>query len=139
MYIAGIGKAAEIAAEEGKALREAMAGTRDRLQAKIMENLPAGVSVRINSSSSGLPNTLSISIKGLYGSALLAELSDKVAASAGAACHSGGSISAVLRAIGLDRAHARGTLRLSTGRDTTLEEVDLAADLLCQAIPRHLH
>jgi cysteine desulfurase len=39
-------------------------------------------------------------------------------------------MSAVLTALGLDPAFGFGTLRFSTGRHTTAEEVDAAADLL---------
>lgn len=94
-----------------------------------------------------LPNTLSISVSGLNASHLLAALSESLAASAGAACHSTHgpalgaapsaasaapppSISAVLKAMGVPVEFAVGTLRLSTGRHTTADEVDRGAELL---------
>lgn len=48
-----------------------------------------------------LPNTLSISIKGLKASQLLAELNEELAASAGAPCHSDekATVSSVLQAM----------------------------------------
>ena len=48
-----------------------------------------------------LPNTLSISIKGLRASELLSLLGDELAASAGAACHSSqqATVSSVLQAM----------------------------------------
>lgn len=48
-----------------------------------------------------LPNTLSISIPGVYASKLLQELQQQLAASAAAACHSGAEacVSAVLAAM----------------------------------------
>ena len=48
-----------------------------------------------------LPNTLSISIRGLQATQLLEDLSSSLAASAGAACHSGqqASMSHVLQAM----------------------------------------
>jgi cysteine desulfurase len=71
-----------------------------------------------------LPNTLSLSIRAVNASELLTAIEPYVAASAGAACHSGEVlISHVLRAMGVPADWARGTLRLSTGRHTTLEEV----------------
>ena len=74
------------------------------------------------------PNTLSLFIDGLRASAVLAELSEEVAASAGAACHTGAaSISSVLAAIGLEERFAFGTLRLSVGRSTTEADVAEAA------------
>lgn len=60
--------------------------------------------VRVNGpaeDSQRLPNTLSISIKGLKASQLLTDLSEKLAASAGAACHSRqqATVSSVLQAM----------------------------------------
>jgi hypothetical protein len=60
--------------------------------------------VRINGPSdpdNRLPNTLSIGLRGVQASTLLANLADQLAASAGAACHtsSHASVSAVLRAM----------------------------------------
>ena len=60
--------------------------------------------VRINGPSdpeNRLPNTLSIGLRGVQASTLLANISDQLAASAGAACHttSHASVSAVLRAM----------------------------------------
>lgn len=52
-----------------------------------------------------LPNTLSLSVRGVSASALLAQLSSRLAASAGAACHSHGgpAISGVLAAMKVRR------------------------------------
>ena len=81
-----------------------------------------------------LPNTLSVAIKGVNAGALLVELKDRVAASAGAACHSsedgGGAISGVLLAMRLEESLARGTLRLSVGRHTTEEEISRAVEAI---------
>jgi cysteine desulfurase len=82
-----------------------------------------------------LPNTLSVSFKGVDAGALLEAIRSSVAASAGAACHSGGvEISPVLRAMGVPVEWARGTLRLSTGRMTTDEEVRHAASVIAEAV-----
>jgi cysteine desulfurase len=78
-----------------------------------------------------LPNTLSIGLRGVQAAELLAALSDRLAASAGAACHTGAAgISPVLRAMGVPIEYAVGTLRLSTGRHTTMAEVEAAAQLI---------
>jgi cysteine desulfurase len=78
-----------------------------------------------------LPNTLSIGLRGVQSSVLLARLSDELAASAGAACHTTqASVSSVLRAMDVPLEYAVGTLRLSTGRHTTEEEVRKAAGLI---------
>ena len=76
-------------------------------------------------------------IRGLEASVLLAKLSTRLAASAGAACHSGeAEVSSVLCAMAVPREFAIGTLRLSTGRHTTLEEVDRAAEIIVAEVQR---
>jgi cysteine sulfinate desulfinase/cysteine desulfurase-like protein len=60
--------------------------------------------VRINGPCQGslrLPNTLSVSIRGVFASVLLQDISTQLAASAGAACHSdnGPTISSVMQAM----------------------------------------
>ncbi|MBW1954574.1 MAG: hypothetical protein JRI76_01570 [Deltaproteobacteria bacterium] len=58
-----------------------------------------------------------------------------VAASTGAACHSKGvTVSHVLEAMGIPEAFARGTLRFSTRKTTTVEEIDHAAEAVVSAI-----
>jgi cysteine desulfurase len=79
-----------------------------------------------------LPNTVSVGIKGTSASVLLENLahSNGVAASAGAACHSGetgASISGVLLAMEVPESYAVGTLRLSVGRHTTVEDIENGA------------
>ena len=130
LMIAGLGKAAEIAHEERAAIQDNMRARTAQLEALLRAGLP-GAEVRTNGprdAARRLPNTLSLSIDGLRASAVLAELSEEVAASAGAACHTGAaSISSVLAAIGLEERFAFGTLRLSVGRSTTEADVAEAA------------
>jgi len=136
LLIAGLGKAAEIAEVERESTPRHMRLMRDHLLSRLVEGLPEG-SVRINGPSSPdlrLPNTLSVSVKGLAASQLLLELSRDVAASAGAACHSSGgpTISSVLAAMKVDPEFAVGTLRLSVGRHTVVGDVDRAADKIIE-------
>jgi len=57
-----------------------------------------------------------------------------LAASTGSACHSGTHLtSPVLTAMGADRERALGAVRLSLGRWTTTEDVDLAVDEIARA------
>lgn len=141
LQLAGLGAAAAVVTRELSDTSAHMAALRDSLQRQLLEGLPPGVA-RINgpsSDASRLPNTLSIGIAGIQASALLAELSEQLAASAGAACHSGGGhgISAVLRAMGVPTEHALGTLRLSTGRHSTQADVDAAVALILDYVRRH--
>jgi cysteine desulfurase len=75
-----------------------------------------------------LPNTLSVALPGVEATELLARLENEVAASAGAACHSGGdAMSHVLVAMGVPRELARCTVRFSVGRFSTADDVEQAA------------
>ncbi|KAG2450475.1 hypothetical protein HYH02_004976 [Chlamydomonas schloesseri] len=137
MQVVGLGAAAHIAVREGAALRDHMGGMARRLLAAVRAQVaPAEQDkLRLNGPADParrLPNTLSLSIRGLNSGAALAALSGRLAASAGAACHSSGaaSVSAVLRAMQVPTDFAAGTLRLSTGRHTTPAEVDAAAGLI---------
>ena len=67
-----------------------------------------------------LSNTLYISFPGIEANLILDKLSDKIACSAGAACHSEGvTMSYVLQAMKVSPQVAMGTLRISTGVLTT--------------------
>lgn len=134
LLLAGLGAAAELAFSERTEQQEHMRAMRDRLAAGLLAVLPREL-VRINGPADPklqLPNTLSISVKGLAAASLLQMLSQQLAASAGAACHSskGPAVSPVLQAMQLGPQWAVGTLRLSTGRHTTAEEVDRAVQLI---------
>jgi len=81
-----------------------------------------------------LPNTLHVSFPGVSGRDLLAACGDTLSASVGSACHShGDAVSGVLAAMGCDAARARGAVRLSVGRDTTAEMIEIAAVALIGA------
>lgn len=82
-----------------------------------------------------LPNTLSVSFRSVLAHALMPLLADKVACSAGSACHSEQTtVSPVLRAMHVPEDFALGTLRLSWGRHTTEAEIDIAAKHIAQAV-----
>lgn len=141
LLLAGLGRAAELVSRELPATATHMADLRDSLQCQLLAGLPPGVA-RINGPADDalrLPNTLSIGIAGIQAAALLAALSDQLAASAGAACHSGDGhgISAVLQAMRVPEAHAVGTLRLSVGRHSTQADVDRAAALVLEYVRQH--
>lgn len=133
--IVGLGKAAERAAQmldlEGARYRE----LRDRLWARLSASLDE---IRWNGDpDGGLPNTLSVSFRGVDATVLLSDVADRVSASAGAACHSDTIlVSKVLQALRVPFEDARGTVRLSVGRMTTSEEIDEAATILVEAVTR---
>jgi cysteine desulfurase len=132
MQIVGLGKACEIAKRDLAENRRRMYEARERLYNGLRAMLPT---IRLNGhSDKRLPNTLSIGFPGVDADRMLDRIGDSVAASAGAACHSGSvSISAVLQAMNVPREWARGTLRFSTGRYTTENEITKAVDVLVRA------
>ena len=83
-----------------------------------------------------LPGLVHVSIKGVEARRLVIALeSCHVSVGTGSACAASKmKVSETLRAIGLDREWATGSLRISMGRDTTNEDVDTAAALIIQCV-----
>ena len=131
--LVGLGAACELIDHNLPAYARRMAETRDRLETGLLEY--GGPAVRINGHRERrLPNTASVSFKGRAADAILAGLK-RVAASAGAACHSDRvEVSHVLAAMGVPEEYAMGTIRFSTGRYTTTEEIDAALTELRAAL-----
>ena len=122
--MAGLGMACELIEQKLPAYAGHMRQMRDRLERGL---LGLNCDVRINGHpEKRLPNTTSVSFRGLEADRLLANLRT-VAASAGAACHSDQvEVSHVLAAMNVPLEYAMGTLRFSVGRYTTVEEIDRA-------------
>jgi cysteine desulfurase len=135
LEIVGLGKACQIAQRDLAKNRRHMAEMRDRLQEGLAEKLDK---VKVNGHpETRLPNTLSLSFKGVEANVLLSEIEEHVAASAGAACHAGEvRISRVLEAMRIPVDWAKGTLRFSTGRMTTEAEIDHAINVISDAVVR---
>ncbi|MDH3227491.1 MAG: cysteine desulfurase [Thermoleophilia bacterium] len=128
--IVGLGAACELAERELPRRSEHMSEMRDRLEQALRREIPDlvvhGASVE------RLPNTLSVALPGADATQLVAAV-DGVAAGSGAACHSGKPhVSPVLRAMNVAEELALCTLRLTTGRSTTPEEIDAAASRISQ-------
>ncbi|MFC1882339.1 cysteine desulfurase family protein [Thermodesulfobacteriota bacterium] len=133
LEIVGLGKACEIAGRDLEANMTHMQYMRDRLY----EGLKGSCgNIRVNGHpQKQLPNTLSISFEGLEANRILDAIESKVAASAGAACHSDRvEVSQVLKAMGVPLNWAKGTLRLTTGRRTTEADIDTAVQVICEAV-----
>ena len=82
-----------------------------------------------------LTNTLYISFPGIEGNLILDKLSDKIACSAGAACHSEGvHMSHVLQAMKVSPQIAMGTLRISTGILTTEKDAEESAKNIAEVV-----
>jgi cysteine desulfurase len=129
-YIVALGAACEIAKNALPDYQKGVKHLRDRLQARIEAGLGRD-RVRLNGHpEKRLPNTLNISIRGIVGEELLGRIPE-IAASTGAACHAGSpEPSGVLLEMGLERELALGALRLTLGRGTTPEEIEIAGELI---------
>jgi len=122
--IAGLGEACELINQNLSAYQQHMRQMRDRLERGLNEKLSDWR--RNGHPEKRLPNTLSISFRGLEANTILSELAG-VAASAGAACHSDQiQVSSVLEAMKVPLEYAMGTIRFSVGRFTTASEIDQA-------------
>ena len=133
-YIVGLGVAAELAMKSLPNEEVRQRELRDRLYALLAGN-PGDVKLT-GHPIDRLPNTLNIRFNGVDGNQLLAA-TPSIAASTGSACHAGLSEpSPVLLAMGIDATDAIGAVRLSLGRPTTDEEVQLAATALAASAAR---
>jgi cysteine desulfurase len=138
-YIVGLGKACELALDGLPAYAAEVKALRDRLYGGIVAGLGRN-NVRLNGHpEKRLPNTLNISIKDVVGEELLGRIPE-IAASTGAACHAGSTEpSGVLLAMGLSRELALGALRLTLGRWSIREEIEMAGKLIVERAGPFVH
>ena len=134
--IVGLGKAAELAAEEREGEFRHLSEMRDALEARIRFEVEG---VRINGHlERRLPGTLNVSFPGAEGESLIMSLDlAGIAVSTGSACTSGAiEPSHVLLALGRDPRTALGSVRFSFGRDNTMEDVDYVMSRLPGIVSR---
>jgi len=133
LEIVGLGTACAIAARDLKTNMKRMLQLRDRLHDGLARSVRG---TRFNGNlEKRLPNTLSLSFKGLEANRILEEIGRDVAASAGAACHSDSvSVSHVLEAMDVPLEWAMGCLRFSVGRMTTPDEIDKTIEVVTTAV-----
>jgi cysteine desulfurase len=134
LEISGLGKACEIALRDLSKNQKHFLSMRDLLFDGISKSIP---NVKLNGHpEKRLPNTLNLSFWGIEANTLLSELTG-IAASAGAACHRDNiEISSVLKAMGVEEEYAMGTVRFSTGKHTTTEEILKAIDEITAVVNR---
>ncbi|MFQ6030118.1 MAG: cysteine desulfurase family protein, partial [Dehalococcoidia bacterium] len=132
IQMVGLGKACALIEQNLPRYSRHMAEMRDRLESGLLDRFPE---LRVNGHwEKRLPNTSSVSFRGLEANTLLARF-EHVAASAGAACHSDQvEVSSVLEAMQLPLEYAMGTLRFSVGRFTTAEEIDQSLEEITQVV-----
>ncbi len=134
--IVGLGKAAEIATRDMAKKVVYLAQLRDKIISEVMAKIPH---VKLNGHpTERLPGNANFSFLYVEGESLLLNLDLKgIAASSGSACTSGSlDPSHVLLAMGLTHEVAHGSLRITLGRDNTMEEVDYFLEVLPEILDR---
>ncbi|MCB1624249.1 MAG: aminotransferase class V-fold PLP-dependent enzyme, partial [Pseudomonadales bacterium] len=131
--IVGFGAAAELVARDRPAEELRCRALRDDLW-RALE--PIG-SVHLNGQQSPrLPHLLNVSFEGVEGESLVTGLTE-IAVSTGSACSSAGrEASYVLRSLGHSTQLAQGSLRISIGRYSTAQDVELAARVIRREVER---
>ncbi len=121
--IAGLGKAAELAALELDQEARRLTALRDSLAEGLIRRIPG---IRINGHRTlRIPTNVHVSVPGVEGESLLLSLNAQgIAASSGSACTTGSqSVSHVLAALGLGAEEAQGSIRLTLGRDSHEDDI----------------
>ncbi len=130
--VVGLGEAARIARAEVLLDAGRIAGQRDRFWATLSAAVPG---VRVNGPAEArVPGNLNLTFPGEVSAQAIMAAAPGVCVSTGSACSSAEvTPSHVLRAIGLDDAAARKTLRIGFGRFTSPADATTAATLLAAA------
>jgi cysteine desulfurase len=132
--IVGFAKAAELAFGGMDAEYSRLLEIRDHAIKRILAEIPHS---KLNGSwESRLANNINFSFEFIEGEGMLLQLAAKgICVSSGSACTSGSlDPSHVLLAIGLPHEIAHGSLRMTLGKTTTLEDVDFAIDTLVNTL-----
>ena len=128
--IVGFAKAAELAWSGMGEERARLIELRDHAIRRILAEIPHS---KLNGSwQSRLANNINFSFEFIEGEGMLLQLAARgICVSSGSACTSGSLDSShVLLAIGLPHEIAHGSLRMTLGEDTTLEDIDFTVDSL---------
>ena len=131
--LVGMGEAFRIAKEEMAQESERIRALRDRFykQVEHLEELYVNGSMTVR-----VPHNLNLSFNYVEGESLIMALKD-LAVSSGSACTSASlEPSYVLRALGRNDELAHSSIRFTFGRFTTEEEIDYAAQKVCDAVTK---
>lgn len=132
--IVGFGKAVELALATMQERTARERELRDHLIERVLKEIPFA---RVNGDRRNrLPNNVNICFQFVEGESLLIMLDMKgICGSSGSACTSGSlDPSHVLLAIGLPHEIAHGSLRLTLGGETTLEDIDYTVDAIKEIV-----
>ena len=134
--IIGLSLALEAADTVREETSQRCAALRDRIIDSVLQQIPGS---RLNGhATQRLPNNANFSFTGVEGEPILLGLDvARIAASSGSACSSGSlEPSHVLLALGQSAEIARGSLRLTLGRDNTEDEVEYLLGVLVGLVQR---
>ncbi|OGF23883.1 hypothetical protein A3H66_01220 [Candidatus Falkowbacteria bacterium RIFCSPLOWO2_02_FULL_45_21] len=134
--IVGFAKALELAQKQRKEESARLRALRDYFFEQILKNIPKTF---INGDlKNRLPNNVNVSILDIEGEAALLYLDDQgISASTGSACDSSRlEPSHVILALGRPYEYAHGSLRFTTGKETTKKEIDYAVKALKEIVEK---
>jgi cysteine desulfurase len=125
-----LGRAVQLAAAEQATLAERLSQLRNTLAERVKATVPDVVIIAEKTERA--PHLLSVAVPGADSEALLMHLDIAgIAASSGSACSTGAvEPSHVLVAMGLPRDLALGAIRFSFGRESNIEDVERAAEVV---------
>lgn len=132
--IVGIGKAIELADKNLLENSIKLKNLRNYYIANVVHNIPE---IKINGDmDERLPGNINVCFKGIDGSNLLEELDKRrICASSGSACSAGFlNPSHVLLAIGVNERLARGSLRVTFGKDNEIDDVKFLVKSLIEIV-----
>ncbi len=137
-YIVALGKACELAKENLEANYRHLFQMRQLLLDGLKEKCRAPIYLNADLGNC-LPNTLSIAFENVDAHTLASLVSKKVLFSTGSACHADSvEISPVLKAMQVNPHIATGTVRISTGKYTTTEEIVQAVEIISEMVNKLL-
>ena len=129
-YIAGLGKACQLAAERLEEEGTRVRALRDRLEKELLATCKGA---KLNGHpEQRLPNTTNVSFEFIEGESILLLLDEKkIAASSGSACTTGSlEPSHVMKAMGIPYTLAHSSIRFSLSYYTTEKEIDTVIEVM---------
>lgn len=128
--IIGMGKAAEIAAQEMQARIDHLVPLRDKLIERLLEAIEE--CYLVGHPTMRLPGNVSVTVKYVEGESMLLFLDmEGIAIASGSACISRSlKVSHVMLAMGIDAATAQGSLAMTLGKDNTVQDVEDVLSIL---------
>lgn len=134
--IVGLGVAAELALKDMKHEEKHIRSLRDKLEKALLAKVEC---VRVNGDPEHrMFNTSNMSVEGVEGEGMIIGLDlQGICVSSGSACASGQTEpSHVLKAIGVPLELAKGSVRMSLGRENTAEEIEKVIEVFPKVVER---